>query len=60
MKKGEIPTAQGWAVAGAENVTFSQPEQSAFLFATFSLAQQRKSRLKEIYDKNAEQLKNHT
>ena len=56
---GENPTAQGRAVAGAENVKFSQPEQSAFLFATFSLAQQRKSRLKElknlkIYNKNGE------
>jgi len=42
----ENPTAQGWAVAGAENVMFSQPELSPFSFATFLLGLQKKSRFK--------------
>jgi len=39
----ENPTAQGRAVAGAENVKFSQPEQSPFsLLLSFGAAKERR------------------
>jgi len=44
------PTAQGRAVAGAENVMFSQPELSPFsLLLSFGAAKERRFKYKKIF-----------